>query len=337
MELSQILKFLQIVKKREIETGKIISGEVKRECELKKIESGLQFLIYKENEDFCCESEIIMKEEDKLIITKIGEEILQNIGSKDKINQIIIENCLLKSKFSNKIMPGLALFHKDKENGIWYEMKLVTKLFDSIEIVTLLHDVGLLEKDTENKAIKLNSKFSQNETITEYRKIKRKISQKDLEADLRKSEEIKKKIGSIAEKIVVDFERKRLEGEGCIEEANNVEQISQDWANKGYDVESFDEKSDDLIPDRFIEVKGTSGRNFSIFWSQNEIEVARKLGMKYWIYFISKIDLENETTPNDPEMIQNPFYRIDPFSSDLNNIEFSKKPESIHVTKKKEN
>ena len=40
----------------------------------------------------------------------------------------------------------------------------------------------------------------------------------------------------------MDFERKRLEGEGCIEEANNVEQISQDWANKGYDVESFNEK-----------------------------------------------------------------------------------------------
>ena len=49
IELNLILKFLEIVKKREIETGKIISSEVKRECELKKIESGLQFLIYKEN------------------------------------------------------------------------------------------------------------------------------------------------------------------------------------------------------------------------------------------------------------------------------------------------
>ena len=52
MELSQILKFLQIIKKREIETGKIISGEVKRECELKKIERGLQFLIYNKNTIF---------------------------------------------------------------------------------------------------------------------------------------------------------------------------------------------------------------------------------------------------------------------------------------------
>ena len=35
IELNLILKFLEIVKKREIETGKIISSEVKRECELK--------------------------------------------------------------------------------------------------------------------------------------------------------------------------------------------------------------------------------------------------------------------------------------------------------------
>ena len=33
--------------------------------------------------------------------------------------------------------------------------------------------------------------------------------------------------------------------------------------------------------------------------------------VKYWIYFISEIDLENEIAPNDPEMIRNPFYRID--------------------------
>ena len=331
IELNLILKFLEIVKEREIETGKIISSEVKRECELKKIESGLQFLIYEENEDFCCESEIIIKKEDRLVITEIGEAILQNKESREKINQIIVENCLLKSEFSDRIMPGLALFHNDKENGIWYEIEEVTKLFDSTEFLPLLYDVGLLEKD--GKKIKLNSKFSQNETITEYRETKGKISQKKLEDGL----EIKKKIGMIAEKIVVDYERKRLEKEGFTEEANHVEQISQDWANKGYDVDSFDGKSDDLIPDRFIEVKGTTGKNFSIFWSQNEIEKARELGVKYFIYFISEINLEDESAPNDPEMIQNPFYRIDPFGSDPDNKEFNKKPESIHVTKKQEN
>jgi len=63
IELEQIIKFLKIIKIREA-TGKILSNEVKRECEVKKIEEGLQFLNYKENEDFCCESEIIIKKND---------------------------------------------------------------------------------------------------------------------------------------------------------------------------------------------------------------------------------------------------------------------------------
>ena len=55
------------------------------------------------------------------------------------------------------------------------------------------------------------------------------------------------------------------------------------------------------------------------------------------VSIISEIDLENETTSNDPEMIQNPFYRIDPFDNDPDNKEFVKKSESIHVTKRQEN
>ncbi|MDC0169013.1 DUF3883 domain-containing protein [Candidatus Nitrosopelagicus sp.] len=332
IELHLVLEFLKIIKEREVQTGKIISSEVKRQCELKKIESGLQHVVYDENEKFCLDTGLILKNENKLQLTEIGETIIENKESREKINQIIIENCLLKSEFSNKIMPGLVQFHGDKENGFWYEKNEVFRLFDSSEDLKILRDVGLLVKDDDD-TIKINSKFYQNETITEYRKTKGKISQKQLEAGL----EIKKKIGLVAEKIVVDYERKRLEEKGCVEEANRVEQISQDWANKGYDVESFDDKSDDLIPDRFIEVKGTTGKNFSIFWSQNEIEAAQEFGTKYWIYFISEIDLENETTSNDPEMIQNPFYKIDPFDNDPDNKEFVKKSESIHVTKRQEN
>ena len=335
IELEQIIKFLKIIKIREA-TGKILSNEVKRECEVKKIEEGLQFLNYKENEDFCCESEIIIKKNDMLMITDIGERILQNIESREKVRRLIIENCLIKNKFSNRIMPGLAQFHKDKDNVMWYEKKSVSKLFESTETLVFLNEIGLLKK--EGSRIKLNPIYAKNEAILQYRKAKRKISQKKLEENLAKEAEIKKKVGSIAEKIVVNFEKIRLrDEEQCLEESNSVEQISQDWANKGYDIESFDSKSENLIPDRFIEVKGSTGKNFSIFWSQNEIEVAKELGTRYWIYFISEIDLEQETTPNPPEMIQNPFYEIDPFGKDSSNARFIKKPESIHVTKKQEN
>ena len=88
--------------------------------------------------------------------------------------------------------------------------------------------------------------------------------------------------------------------------------------------------------DIFIEVKSWTGKKFSIFWSENEIEMSRELGKRYWIYFVSEIDIENKTSPNIPEMIQDPFNRIDPLNINPENTEFDKKWESIHITKKTE-
>lgn len=334
IELNQIIRFLKIIKIRE-SAGKVFSNEVRRECELKKIEEGVQFFNYEENEKICRELELIIKKNETLAVTEIGQRVLQNIESVEKVKQLIIENCLIKNKFSNRIMPGLSQFHQDKDNGLWYEKESVSKLFDNTEILVFLNSVGLLDKD--GSMIKINSKFAKNEKILQRMESKRKISQKRLEEKLAREAETKQKVGAIAEKIVVNFEKERLRKTLCLEESSHVEQISQDWANKGYDIESFDSKSGDLIPDRFIEVKGSTGKDFSIYWSQNEIEVAKEFGTRYWIYFVSEIDLEHETTPNPPEMIQNPFYRIDPFGKDSSNTEFVKQAESIHVTKKQEN
>ena len=102
IELDLILEFLKIIKEREIQTEKIVTSEVKRQCELKKIESGLQYLVYEENEKFCLDAGLILKKEDNLHLTEIGEMIIENLTEKEKINQIIIQNCLLKSEFSDK-------------------------------------------------------------------------------------------------------------------------------------------------------------------------------------------------------------------------------------------
>ena len=138
------------------------------------------------------------------------------------------------------------------------------------------------------------------------------------------------------EKFVLKFEKNRLKEAGCVDEAEHVDQISEDWANKGYDIDSFDGNSPELQPDRFIEVKSSTGKKFSVFWSENEIEVARELGKRYWIYFVSEIDIDNKTSPNIPEMIQDPFNKIDPLNINPENTEFDKKWESIHITKKTE-
>ena len=329
VELSQVLKLLDVVKSHQ-SNGKSKRQEVKKDFELRKIDKGLEYPIYEENEKFCLQTKIVIGENDDLVLTDLGEQILLLINSKEKLNELVIRECLLKGDFSNKIIPVLAQFNVDENNDLWYEKKSLTQLFDDTNFLHILYDVELLIRwETD---VKLNSKFHENESIIIQRKKKRKQSQADIEESLK----IQKKIGQIGEKIVLKFEKNRLREAGCIDEAEHVDQISEDWANRGYDIESFDGDSPELQPDRFIEVKSSTGKKFSIFWSENEIEVAQELGERYWIYFVSEIDIDNETSPNIPEMIQDPFNKIDPLNINPENTEFDKKWESIHITKKTE-
>lgn len=328
IELSQVLKLLGVVKSHQ-NNGKSKRQQVKKDFELRKIDRGLEYPVYEENEKFCLQTKIITHENDDLVLTDLGDQILL-IDSKEKLNELIISECLLKGDFSNKIIPALAQFNVDENNELWYEKKSITQLFDSTDFLHILYDVGLLVKGETD--VRLNSKFHENESITIQRKKKRKQSQGDIDDSLK----IQKKIGQIGEKIVLKFEKNRLKESGCSYEAEHVDQISEDWANKGYDIDSFDGNSPELQPDRFIEVKSSTGKKFSVFWSENEIEVARELGKRYWIYFVSEIDIENKTSPNIPEMIQDPFNKIDPLNINPENTEFDKKWESIHITKKTE-
>ena len=303
---------------------------VKRDFELQGITKGLEYPDYDSNERFCLDGGILKLENDELYFTKLGKILLENIDSTERFNDVFIKNFILKNNFSEIIIPILSEFHESDDEKLWYEKKEIVNLFERKDILPILYELGLLIKNGDQ--IVVNSIYQKNEIIKEQQTKKRKISQIQLEKTL----EIEKKVGQIAEKIVLNFEKNRLEKDGYLKKAEKVEQISEDWANKGYDIESFDGPGEEILPDRFIEVKGTTGKNFSIFWSENEIKKAKELREKYWIYFVSEIDIENETSPKDPERIQDPFIDIDPYNNNENN-DFNKKSESIHVTKNNEN
>ena len=84
--------------------------------------------------------------------------------------------------------------------------------------------------------------------------------------------------------------------EKYFKEAEKVQQISVDFSNAGYDIESFVGKAENLErPDKFIEVKGTTAEQFRFFWSKNEIKQAQKLGNRYWIYFVANVNKEDRS------------------------------------------
>lgn len=132
------------------------------------------------------------------------------------------------------------------------------------------------------------------------------LTEEKLKALLQEKEEV----GMLAERIVVDFERERLRRAGFVVEASCVKRVSHLRVNVGYDIESFDGQSSDLVFDRFIEVKGAKGRDVRFFWSANEIDVAQKLRNRYWIYFQGGVSLKAGTAKDDPVLFQDPHESI---------------------------
>ncbi|HVR90558.1 MAG TPA: DUF3883 domain-containing protein [Novosphingobium sp.] len=118
-------------------------------------------------------------------------------------------------------------------------------------------------------------------------------------ADLKAANLAREAAGRVAEDWALAWERSRLASHPFLE---SVRSISDDNAGAGFDIISFDGPRA-LSHDRFIEVKGYADE-FSFFWSSNEIEAARSLRMRYWLYLI---DRRRISAPGyQPELIQDP-------------------------------
>jgi hypothetical protein len=98
--------------------------------------------------------------------------------------------------------------------------------------------------------------------------------------------------GTAAEEFILKYEQERLRKEGFGIEADAVTIISDIDVCAGFDIESFSGASDDLKPNRFIEVKSTSSDENVFFWSVNEFETAKELGSQYWIYHVANFSLD---------------------------------------------
>ncbi len=118
-----------------------------------------------------------------------------------------------------------------------------------------------------------------------------------------------RKLGAQGENAVVLFEQQRLKRLGKDAQASLVRRISTSNAAAGYDIESFDGTSDDIFPNRFIEVKTSHGSEIRFYWSQNEMAVAKKKRASYWIYMMTEF---REDKPHEciPIMIQDPEQNI---------------------------
>ena len=102
---------------------------------------------------------------------------------------------------------------------------------------------------------------------------------------------------------MVKYEQKRLLWG---KNSAKIKQISDIDVTAGYDIVSFQDNESTRV-DRFIEVKSYY-KTPSFFWSKNEIDTAKRLGLSYYLYLI---DMEKYLLDDyEPFIVFNPATEI---------------------------
>ena len=130
---------------------------------------------------------------------------------------------------------------------------------------------------------------------------KKGMSQADLDEILRKQ----KVLGDLAEEAVVEYVRARLSNN--LDLSRKVKRISQFNSNAGYDILSYESHLDgnNSPRKRFIEVKAVSIKDYSFYWSRNEIDTSKKYGDRYYLYLLPVLKV-NQVDTSVLKIIQNP-------------------------------
>ena len=274
---------------------------------------------YAKLERLCEKLNLVRTKSDTIYLTDLGRKLFELYDSDTykNFNDFFIKNVVFSSEIGNQIHDAISKFYVGKHYNLYYPKDEIYRLFKSTEILPILYEVSLLKKKYD--VIEINTEYLQ--MIVQN---KRKISQNQLEVQLQNQ----KIIGSIAEEIVLEFERNRLIKEGHKTESAKIRQISDEFANAGYDIESFAEDKNGEIRQIFIEVKGSSGTEIDFHLSINELEKAKESKENYLIYFVSEINIKVGKSARDPIIIHDPYVTI--FKSSA----FTVKAEKYHIVRR---
>jgi Domain of unknown function (DUF3883) len=106
--------------------------------------------------------------------------------------------------------------------------------------------------------------------------------------DYGKLQEESRRVGTLGEELVVDYERQRLLDAGLPDLADNVQWVARDIGDGlGYDVQSFEQSGEEL----YIEVKSTGlAAETPFYFSSAELDFARRHPQTYALYRVSHVD-----------------------------------------------
>lgn len=243
----------------------------------------------------------VLISEDGYIFLDLNAAGLYDLSDEQK--KYLIRSFLLDGKFSRNVKQCLKYFAPSEKKGTFTWSSVDGSPFGKDEwLVSHMEQLGLLEQVNEGYEVRR----AYLETISTFINEPKGYT----EEDLLKWLEEKKKVGNFAEELVLAFEKKRLKDLGFPVEASCAKAVGKLKTNAGYDIESFNGKSRNMHFDRFIEVKGSGEPKLRFVWSQNEMNIAKDLKDKYWIYYQGGIDKKTGKSKYKPILLQDPFNKI---------------------------
>jgi hypothetical protein len=257
---------------------------------------------------FCERLGFISRSENSVIVTASGNTFLgfnpdRSYDLSDEQKRIAVRTCYLDGPLRMETQRLLRGFSPSYREGTFRWSEVDDAPLDAEPwLPDHLRQLNLLTAEAGNLVV--NIEFSR--TVAAFLEEGKGWSEEAFREYLREKQEV----GDVAEELVVAFETARLEQLACSVEAKCVRRISRLRVNAGYDIESYDANSVNMNYDRFVEVKGARGSTLRFFWTENEMQVARKLGERYWIYFQGGVDVKTRTAKNKPIAIKNPIVAI---------------------------
>lgn len=256
-----------------------------------------------------------VKKKKAIYLTKLGRQFIKfKTLEKDRLTKeqgkLIFSVAVEKTDILEDILTIMNIFNLSQEGDFWVDGN--DTRIDSIEgqILRLFQQLKIATYKDGNIVIKKEDKEWLFVLIS---------SKHDVDiANLMDLLALKRKYGTMAEDFVLQREKERLVDCGRRDLSALVRKISDQNVAAGYDILSFNGNSLEDRYDRFIEVKGSVNDQLIFYISRNEVQVARKLQNKYWIYCVLNVgDIARQKieTINDPYKIifQKKQFEIEPF------------------------
>lgn len=216
----------------------------------------------------------IREQRDELVLTHDGDTA-SNVAQDDaEIRKRLAEAMVAEASPYQVLLADYLMQFKMANSNLVYRPPISVRLQESplrnflidIRIMTyqVADDVYVLEEDGV-------------ELYVWARNLKRPTSRNKLQADAKQKEEL----GSAAELTVLDYEKNRVGTQW----ACKVDHVSAKSPFACYDIKSVTVQDDKAVP-RYIEVKAVAGDSHQFYWTASEVEAARLLRTKYFLYLL---------------------------------------------------